>query len=469
MPEGIKGCRVREKQLGRGVLRMRIVIIGAGNAGSHLTAKLCGMNHDVVLIDKRKEALDDVEAKCDVMTIHGSGASPSVLDSAELGKADLLLAVTNRDEVNFVACAYAAGLGVDRKVARVADPAWARTDGEVLRRMGIDMAVCHKEECARELSDILHMTGAIETVDLLDGRVMALAVRIKEGSPVLDGPLQNFAAHSVVSTTRFIARLRGDDIEIPHGDTGFEVGDELYVVTRPEHASALLDWIAPGRPEINRIVIAGGGGLGLGLAERLERWASQVVLIERDAEQAEHCSEVLKSALVMRGDASLQESLENATIGPRTAYLALTGDDELNIISCLVASRMGAAMTIAQIAKIEYVPVVRGLQLRDRVVSPQMSMINAILHFVRAKHVTGAAQLQQLPGELLEVEVSDRNRWADKAVRTVHMPRGALIAALLRDDEVRVPTGSDVLRAGDRLVIFSLPGTVSKTESLFTR
>jgi len=446
---------------------MRIVIIGAGNAGSKLATKLCDMNHDVVLVDKRQAPLDEAEARLDILTVCGSGASPGVLKSAEIECAEMLLAVTAHDEVNLIACGLAADAGVPLKVARISDPGWNDTGAATARRMGVDLAVSHKEECAQELSNILHMSGAMETVDLLDGRLVLLGIRIEEDSPLLGGALQSFVEEPIFATTRFIAQIREEQVLIPSGNTQFMAGDEGYVVTRPEYVSSLLDWVSPSRPDINRIVIAGGGDLGLSLARRLDGDNCTVVLIDQDSARAEHCSNVLNKTLVLHEDVSLQQSLENARIGENSAFLALTGDDEVNIISCLVASRMGAAYTAAQIGKAEYVPIVRSLCLLDRVVSPHLSMINSILHFVRAKNVTGAALLHRLPGEMLEVTVPQTSKWAGLDLRRIQMPRDTIIASFLRNDDVRVPTGDDVICAGDQLVIFALPKAVARTEALF--
>ena len=446
---------------------MRMVIIGAGSAGSKLAAKLCDMNHDVVLVDEQQAPLDEAAARFDILTVCGSGASPSVLRSAEIERAGMLLAVTDRDEVNVLACALAADAGVPLKVARLSDPGWTDIGQDVARRMGVDLGISHKEVCARELSSILHMPGAMETVDLLDGRLMLLGIRIREGSPLLTGSLKDFAEEPVFATTRFIAQARPEHVLIPSGETQFKLRDEAYVVTRPEHAGPLLDWISPARPDIDHIVIAGGGDLGLGLAQLLDGDKCKVVLIEQDPARAQHCSDVLEKALVLQEDVSNQESLAKANIGKHTAFLSLTGEDELNIISCLVASRMGAVHTSAQIGKPEYVPIIRSLGLIDRAVSPHLSMINAILHFARAKHVTGAALLHRLPGEMLEVTVPKRNKWVDLAIRRIRLPHGAIIASFLRGDDVSVPTGDDVIRVGDRLAIFALPEAVAKTEALF--
>lgn len=447
---------------------MRFVIVGAGNAGRHLARTLCSLNHDVVLIDEREEPLQEVEAQLDIMTVQGQGSSPSVLDRAEIQKADLLVAVTNRDEVNILACAYAHACNVQHKVARVSNPAYAARNSRLdLHQLGVDLVVSHKEECAREIYNILRMPGTLEVVDLLGGSVVTVGFKVSTVSPLLRVSLREFPNPDWLACLRFIALVRGEEMLIPHGDTQIMIGDDLYVVMPPDKVVDFLDWAAPDHPKFDKVVIGGGGDLGLSLARRLEGLAMQVVLLERDAERAEFCSTELNRALVIRGDFLAQETLESAGIVDNTAFVAVAGEDEDNIISCLLAQKEGASFTLAQVIKPEYVSIINGLSLLDRVVSPHLAMINAILHFVRGRHVTHASLLHNLPGELIEITIPPGGKLTGKAIRDAKMPPGSIIAALLRNGEPLTPTGDLVLAAGDRVVLFALQKALGRLETLF--
>lgn len=480
---------------------MRILIVGAGNSGRHLAAKLCEMSHEVVVVDNNPEPLQALDAQLDVMTVTGSGSSPDILEKAEMGKADLLIAVTNSDEVNILACHCAHVAGVRNTVARVVNPAFLSSPLLDYKKLGVDCLVSQNEEAAEDMFEILSNPGMLESLDLLDGRVLMARIKVRPESPLLEGSIASLglrgSARSVqsgkeqggsgdekpmpelehspeirdvlnlMSRIRFIVALRGEKAFIPHGDTALQAGDDLYVAVLPNDLHSFLDWAYPGRKAFDKSVIAGGGGLGLNLVRRLEEQSIPAVLIERNADRAGECSDVLHKTMVLHGDASDQELLVNAGVGPDTAFVAITGDEELNIISCMLASKLGAAFTVALVSKPEYVPIIRTLGLLSRVVSPHLSMINAILHFVRGKHIRAALCLHKAPGELLHVAVRERHRWAGKAISKIKVPAHCIIVTVMRNEQIHVPTGDLVIEAGDHLVIFALPEEVSQVQRLF--
>ncbi len=447
---------------------MRILIVGAGNAGRYLAAKLGEERHDIVIVDRDEAALNEVAAQLDIQTIAGEGSSPKVLEKAELMKTDLLVAVTDKDEVNILACAFANAAGVPHKVARVSNPDFIHAHAKFdLRKMGIDLIISQKEECADEIFTILRMPGTIEAVDMLEGRVLAVGIKVHMDSPLVMQTLKEFPRPELLQRIRFIGLVRADELLIPKGDTQLMIGDDLYFCGEPADVTAFLEWSSPEHERFEKVIIAGGGDLGLQLALRMEKTGTPVVLIERNTERAEACSLLLDRTLVIKGDALDQETLENAGVVRGCAFAAVTGSDENNIMICLLAEKAGATFTLAQVTRPEYVPIIGSLSLLDRAVSSHMSMINAILHFVRGKNVKAAALLHKLPGELLDVALPSGHRWVDKPIRSIRIPAGVMIATVLRGPAVTAPTGDLVLRADDRLILFSLPAAVSRIEDLF--
>ena len=449
---------------------MRVLIIGSGTAGQNLAEKLCAEKHDVVLIDRQEEALAEAQAQLDILTIQGEGSSPKVLDTAQIRKTDLLVAVTDSDEVNMLACMLAHAAGVPHKVARVSNLDYIHPPEQFSpSKLGIDLVVSQKEECAHELFNILRMPGTLEVVDLFEGEVLAVGIRVHMDSPLLRQPLKSFPQPELLKSIRFVALKRGDDMMVPRGDTQFMVGDDVYFVGRPNDISLFMTWAWPERTSFEKVIIAGGGDLGLQLARMLESTDMQIVLIERDDARANHCSGVLDRTLVIKGDAMDEDTLKNAGIVAGTAFVAATGIDENNIIGCLLAAKCGARFTLAQVTRPDYVPVIDSLSLLDRAVSPPLSMINAILHFVRGKYVKAAALFHKLPGELLDVVIPPKVKWAGKAIKDIKIPDGVTIAGARRGTEVLVAIGDLVLAEGDRLVIFALPEAVAKIEALFKK
>jgi trk system potassium uptake protein TrkA len=442
---------------------MRVVLIGAGSAGRDLAVRIYKEKHDVVVVDRDSAVLSHLQEELDIQTVVGHGSSPAVLKRAGIAEADLLVAVTDCDEVNLLACVCAKTAGVSFRVARVSNLD-IRADSDLLRlkELGVDLAINPKEECAVELAYMLQLPGAEEVVDLLQGRVLALGFKVSADSPLLRQTLKDCLPQEILRTVRFIAVQRGDDLSIPFGDARFMVGDDLYVVGQPDALPALMDVVYPDRPKIAKAIIAGGGSLGLSLARQLEPSGLDIVLIEMDGRTADACSNVLDRTLVLHGDAMSQETLENAGIGENTAFVSTTGSDENNIIMCLLAQKAGASFTVGSVSKPDYVPIINNLSLMDRAVSPHLSMMNSILHFIRGRNVRAATLFHTLPGELLEIMVETGHAWAGRAVRDLGMPKGTILATMERGGDVLVPTGDTLLGVGDRLVVFALPGAVKK-------
>lgn len=447
---------------------MKIVIIGAGNAGRNLATRLSEEQHDIVVIDCHAERLEQLQSQLDIQTIPGDGTDPAILEAAGIRKADLLVAVTSRDEVNILACALANLVGVPMKVARVANRRPFHAGGDYdLKKLGIDLVVSQKEECAGEIFRILRMPGTTEAVDMLDQRALAVGIRVHMDSPMIMQPLSAFPQEALTNRVRYIAVMRGDDVMIPTGETRFMIGDDVFLAGAPADVMAVLEWASPDHTNFGKVVIAGGGDLGLELARRLDEANIKTVLIEKNLERAEYCAEALNEVTVLHGDALNQDTLANADLVKGTAFVATTGDDETNIMICLLGEKSGATFTIAQVAKPDYVPIISRLSLLDRAVSSHVSMINAILHFVRGKNVKAAAILHRLPGELLEVILPATSKWTGKAIRDLKLPSGVLIATVLRGTDLTPATGSLVLNSGDQLILFALPKAVAKVESLF--
>jgi trk system potassium uptake protein len=449
---------------------MRILIVGAGATGRTLAVTLREMNHDVVLLDHNPEALATAEALVDVMTFVGQGASPRALDEAGIAKTDLALAVTNCDEVNILACLYAQAAGVRTKVARVSNTDYLAPSRWDWKAQGLDLIVSQSEECATEARDILRYPGAIDVVDLFERKILAIGVRVGAASPLVDRSLAELGArHEILSRSRILALLRNERMLIPRGETRIQEGDDAYVVLRAADVDTFLDWTRPARPRIRRHILAGGGGVGLTLALKMEQEGHEVVLIERDGARADLAAEKLSRSLVLKGDAAKQDTLREAGIGSGTAFAGMTGDDELNIVSCVLAKKMGADWTVAQSGKPEYVPIIRHMQLLDRVLSPYATMINVILRFVRGRNVRAATLFQSLPGELLEVEISESSKWRARPLRDVALPGGAIVALVQRGRDVFIPAGDFPLQAADRLAVFAEMDNASRVASLLKK
>lgn len=448
---------------------MRILIAGAGNAGEQLARRLCEERHSVVMVDTDPAALEHAEAGLDILTICGSGSNPRTLEEAQVEKCQLVIAVTDHDEANIVTCLYAHAAGVPRKVARVSSPDFIhRNDQYDLTAMGIDLVINQKQECAREIYNMLEIPGALEAFRLFGGRILVAGFAISAICPLLDRTPAECDRLDLMQQVRAIAIRRDEKLVVPHGDTVFQKNDFVYFVGRPAEVSSFFEWVCPDMQSFEKVIIAGGGDLGLMLAKMLEH-KLECVLLEKDEARARRCSAELDKALILRADALSDSALDEAGMKGNIAFIALTGDDENNIMNCLMAQKKGAGFTVTQIARTDYVPVIEQLYLVNRVVSPYLSMTNAILHYLRSQKIQAASLIHNLPGELLDVVILPGARVAEQQIRDLKLPREAIVAAVLRGDDVFTATGDLQLMTGDRVLVFAHPSAVRKIEAMFLK
>jgi trk system potassium uptake protein len=448
---------------------MRIIIIGAGTAGRTLAGRLCEDKHDVVLIDCNKADLEKLDSHLDILTIEGSGSNPHVLARAGIDRTDFLVAVTNIDEVNILSCLLAHAVGVKAKVARVACIDLIHPpEAFALERLGIDLIVSQAEESAIEIYNMIRIPGAQEVIDLLDAKALCAGFKIPTDSPLLVAPIKALPDHDNFAHIRFVAYQRAGKVHIPDGNTQFGIGDDVYLTGQADPVRTFFAYACPSETMYTRVVIAGGGELGFQLARLLEKTPFKITLIEQDAVRAEFCSDALSSTLVINGNALDEVTMEEVGINDQTTFVAVTGDEEKNIMSCLVAERMGAHFTSARIENPDYPSIIYSLSLLDRVIRPHSALINKIYHFVRGQSIKADAFLQQIPGELLEIDITEDCFYANKPLTKLALPNGSIIPMALRNEEPLIVTHDYVFLPGDTILVYALPKTVAKINNLFT-
>jgi trk system potassium uptake protein TrkA len=447
---------------------MKAAIIGAGNAGKNLAGRLCDMGQDVVIIDKDAGALKDIASSHDVMTLEGSGSDPEVLAEADIGKIDLVAAVTPYDEINLLGCTWAKSAGAKHTIARLSDGKYIRSPLVDTEALGVDRPLVHKEECTREIYDVLYRPGTLEVTSLLNDKIAAVGLKLPASTPLANHALKDLKDRKWMGKVRLIGLVKDGKHTIPGGNSVPSPGDDVYAAVPANQVDEFLDWITGGqRKGFRKVVIAGGGELGLSLAAMLEEAPMETVLIDNHRERAEYASRTLAKCLVLNADAAEASTLKEAGIDSGTAFAAITGDEEMNIVCCIQAKQLGAGFTVARIDKSEYVPIIGRLNLVDRVVSPNISLIKAILEYVRGEIVENVRLFHRIPGELQEVVVKSGSKKEGTPLSRLKLPRGAIVAAVERANEVFVPTGEHILNRGDRLAIYCLPKSAEKIKSAF--
>ncbi len=445
---------------------VKVVVVGAGEVGSYVAERLTKENHDVVVIEQDHERVQQVEQHIDALVIRGSGSHPDVLAAARIEEAELLVAVTAYDEVNLVACMLARQSGVRRTIARIEAPAMKGTAAQpLLKAAGADVIIDPDEETAVEILHLLDYPGATEINMLADDRVTVIGTVLSENSELVNRSLSEcFAPYGPEWDFLIGAVSRGEKTIIPRKDMTLRTGDVVRIVSLGSASSELrrLLGLLHGRP--HQVMLLGGGRTGAMVARRLVEMHSNVTLVERDPERARELAEALDDVLILEGDITDAELLEEEGVGNYDAVVAVTGNDEDNILACLYAKSMGVPETIALLHRLEFLPLLRTLGI-DGALSPRTACANGVVRIIRGG--VRVATYLDMDVEVLELTVAEGSSVDGKLISDLHLPKEVLIAAVVRDDSSMIGRGHTTLQAQDHLVIFARPKAVAAARKLF--
>lgn len=444
---------------------MRVVIIGAGKVGFNIGQILSNENHDVVIIEKNEERYRIIQESLDVQAINGSGASSQVLEEADIRAADLLIAVTEYDELNMISCILAKQYGVPRTIARVRNPEYADnnllTKGSVL---GIDLVINPEKVTAWEISQLIDVPEALDVEYYADGKIQLLELEIDQKAPIIDKYLKDlkFPYRFVI-----VAILRDEKMIIPRGDDIIKKNDIIFLLAKTQDMVDIERYMGKERAKTKNVMILGGGRIGYYLAKILETKKMGVKIIEKNLQRCKEISQSLDSTLVLHGDGSDIDLLKEEGAGQIDTFVALTEDDKLNLLVSLLAKHLGVKKTIAQIRRSDYLPLVERVGI-DVAVSPRLLTASAILKFIRKGHIINVSLLSGDKAEMIELAVTEKSKIVNKYLRDLNFPKGAIIGSIYRDDDVFIPTGNDYIIPGDRIIVFALPKAIHKVEEFFS-
>ena len=445
---------------------MKIVIVGAGEVGSYLAERLTKENHHVVVIEQDPERAQHVEQHIDALVITGSGSHPDVMAAARIQNADLLVAVTTDDEANLVSCMLARQAGVGRTIARIEAAALrAPAAQELLRAAGADVVIDPDEETAVEILHLLDYPGASEINMLADDRVTVIGAVLGPDSELVGRPLsESFAPYGPKWDFLIGAVSRGDRTIIPRKDMVLQQGDVVRIVDLGISSSVLRRLLGLHHARPRKVMLLGGGRTGEMVAKRLVEMHSEVSLVERDPERARELAECLDDVLILEGDITDAELLETERVGDHDAVIAVTGNDEDNILACLYAKSMGVPETIALLHRLEFLPLLRTLGI-DGALSPRTACANGVMRIIRGG--VQVATYLDMDVEVLELTVAAGSSVHGQRIGDLHLPKEVLIAAVVRDGTSMIGRGHTVLQAQDHLVIFARPKAVAAARKRF--
>ena len=452
---------------------MKAIIIGAGEVGFHTAKLLTVDNNDVVLIDESEDACQRVNEHLDLQTLCGPGASPVLLKDAGINDAELIIAVTNSDEINMLACQIADRYGVETKIARVSNPHYfSEESGLTPQDFGIDLLVNPEHLCVEEFMRLLRTPEAREIVEFEDGRIQLAAFRIKRQNPFVGKSLKELDKEGAISDIRFAAIKRpgAPNIIIPKGKDVLMQGDDVFVIGSGfamEQLFRVFGIII--NAHLDRVIIVGASAIGIELARVLEENGTDVKLIESDEELAELASQSLKRTTVLGGDYLQLKLLEEAGIEGVDGFVSVTGDDEDDIMACMMAKEHGAQRALALIQKPRYLPLLARIPRLDGVVSRHLSVVSNLLKLIRRGNIVSVASLHEIDAEVIEIITGVNAKIAHKEIGALktRFPENACIGAILRRENLIIPYGETVIQPADRVIVFSMPEAIPVVEDMF--
>jgi len=443
-----------------------IIILGAGEVGYNLAKLLSYEKHDIVILEPNLERVKRAREKLDVQVFEGTGSSPDDLREAGVEKADMVVAVSNNDEVNLLACLIAGKFNVKTKIARVKNREFTREDCAINAQfLGIDLIIHPESEVAKAVIGLLNMTAATDILEFADGKILLLGIQLDKKCGILGQSLAEVGRAAESVTFRTVAIQRRDRTIIPRGADIFMNNDRVYVMTQRENLPELLILAGKENVKMENVMILGGGQTGTEIASQLEDDVN-VKIIESNVDKTQVLADRLQKSLVIRGDGRDINLLALEGIIDMDAFISVTGDDETNIISCLVAKHLQVPRIISLINKTDYTAIIPTIGI-DAYISKQIVTVDQILKFIRRGSIVSVASIPGLAAEILEYIAQDNSKIIRKPLNEIHFPKGALLGAVVRGDEFFIPVGNSQIRAGDEVVVFAMPTAIKEVEKLF--
>jgi trk system potassium uptake protein len=437
---------------------VKIVILGAGQVGRSAANSLSREEaNEVTVVDLDEDILRNLQDRLDVRTVAGNAAYPSVLEAAGAPEADIIVALTNSDEVNMMACEIAYTLyRTPTKIARIRSAEYtnrAELFGDAA--LNVDVFISPEQLVTEYVERLIKYPGALQVLDFADGKVQLVGVRALKGGPLVGQRLRELPEHLPKAEARVVAIYRAGRSVAPEGDTVIESGDEVFFLAARADIKKVMSELRKQDDPVKKVVIAGGGNIGLRLARALEK-SSQVKLIERDLKRARRASEILENAIVLNGDAADEELLIEENIDSADVFAALTNSEEANILSAMLAKRLGAHKVMALINKPSYADLIESGSI-DIAISPQTITIGSLLAHVRRGDVVRVHSLRRGAAEALEAVVhgdQHSSRVVGRRVEEIILPEGTSIGAIVRDEEVLMAHHDTVVQADDHAILF---------------
>ncbi len=445
---------------------MKILVIGAGDIGFHLSRRLTQDHHDISVIEIDSRKARRAGEQLDVQMIEGDATTWRILQQADVANVDVVAAMTTRDEVNMLACRMAKKAGAGFTIARIRNPELLGDEFILTKEeLGVDEVIHPERETADAVVRLIRQARATDLFDFADGRIRLLGVRLESDSPLLRVPLEELGERQDHPPVRIAAIKRKQQTVIPGGKDVLVAGDQVYVVAEPADCDQFIELTGQKDTDISNIMVLGGGLIGQFIARQLADDVN-VKIVESNIERAWGIADALPDTLVIQGDGTDYDLLATEGIMDMDAFVAVTGDDENNIIATLLARHLKVPRVLALVNKVNYLPIMPTIGL-DTVVSKQLLTVNAVLRFIQHRQVASIATIPGLDAHVIEFIAGEGSKITRKPLKDLRFPDNALIGAVTHGDQLEIPTGSTQLQHGDKAVVFALPRALGSVEKMF--
>lgn len=437
--------------------------MGAGEVGFNTAQMLSREGHEVTMVEQDEDRVSRVGEQLNALVLQGNGASPKMLTEIGAHKSELLIAVTDSDEVNITACLVAKAQGVERTVARIRNPDYYDSKEPFARDvLGIDFVIHTERAAAEEIRNALRVPGSVNVETFAEDNIEVAEVALKEDSPVAGSVVKDV---ELPEGSLIVGVVRDGETIIPQGDTELRAGDHMFLISERKNINRVVRAVSTDTEKVDEVMIFGGGKIGLRLALILEEEGISVKLVEKDEERAQYVASRLRKGLVLHDEGISRDFLLQERVDRTGAFIAATGDDRANLLAVMYAKQLGAKRTISVVSREEFAPLSEALGV-DIAISPRLITAGAILRFVRKGDVM-AVNVLESGAEMIEMRVPENSEVAGRSLSEVGFPDGAIVGAVLRNGDVVIPTGDEVLQKGDDAVIFTVESTVDEVERLF--
>lgn len=446
---------------------MKILIVGAGAVGFNLSKQLSKEGHDISVIEKDQDKVKLISEKLDVSVVQGNASTPTILEEAGIKNTDMVLAVTNSDEINMVVCTLSHSYGVKTKIARIRNPEFTNKL-PVLHHNGfhVDYVINPEKITIDSILNIVETPGAIYVADFTEGDILLRGFNVPDDAPIAGKKLSELKEVESIDSFLIVAVQRNEEMIIPTGETTLLPQDNIFVIVAKGALPYFLPMVNRRADEVEKVIIYGVTHASLELAKKLEYRKIDVTLIEPSKEKTQQAASVLDKTIILQGNALDIDLLKESSVDNTDFFIAVSKNEQTNILSALLAKRLGAKKAVVLTEDTTFVPIINSLGV-DIVINPRLITVGSILQHIRRGHILSVVKFNNSEAEAMELVVEENSKIVGKPLKEFPFPQGAILGAIVRKGTMQIPNGNATINAGECAIVFALPHAIEKVQSLF--